>query len=157
MYANIIFGTVLVAMRRQARLTFLMVCAALVNPALNFFVIRLAERRYQNGAIGAAICLLLTELLVVAGEMVFIGRRLLSFSSLLRVMRSAVASGGMWAVGYIAHPLGWYVYLPLAGAAFVLLAWLLHVAGPLEKDALRAGLAKLGERRRLRGATVRRG
>ena len=65
MYANIILSTLFFAMRRQGRLSLLMVGAAIVNPALNFVFIRLTEHRYHNGAIGAAICMLLTELLVV--------------------------------------------------------------------------------------------
>jgi len=146
MYANVIFATVLVAMGRQARLTGLMAVAAVVNPALNFLFIRFAEHRYHNGAIGAAICLLVTELLIVAAELVFVGRGFLSRSSLLRVIRAAVASAGMWAVGYLARPLGSYVYLPLAGLTFLGLAWVLRVIGPLEQEALQAGLAKVGAR-----------
>jgi O-antigen/teichoic acid export membrane protein len=142
MYANAIFGTMLVAMRRQGRLTWLMIVAAIVNPALNFFFIRLTEHRYHNGAVGAAICLLITELIVISAELVFIGWGLLSLSSLVRLMRAALASAGMWLVGFLARPLGWYVSLPLAGVTLVLLAWLLRVAGPLEKEALRTGIAK---------------
>jgi hypothetical protein len=128
-----------------------MIVAALVNPALNFFFIRVTEHRYHNGAIGAAICLLLTELLVVLVELVFISGRLLSSSSLIRLIRAALATGGMWAVGYSARPLGWYVSLPLAGLVFLVLAWLLRVAGPLEKDALQAGLTKVTARFRRAG------
>jgi O-antigen/teichoic acid export membrane protein len=152
-YATVIFGTVLTAMRWQGRLTYLMIGAALVNPALNAFFIPFTEHRYHNGAIGAAICMLLTELLVVTVELIWIGRRLLSSSSLLRVTRAALASGGMWAVGYLARHLGWYVSLPLAGMTFLLLAWLLHLAGPLEIEAIQSGLAKVTSRlRRVRQA-----
>jgi O-antigen/teichoic acid export membrane protein len=150
MYANVIFGTALIAMRRQGRLTLLMAVAAVVNPALNFFFIRVTEHRYHNGAIGAAFCLLLTELLIVLVELVLISRRFLSPGSLLRLARAALAAGGMWAVGFFARPLGWYVSLPLAGLAFVVFAWLLGVAGPFEKEALQEGLTKVTAR--FRGA-----
>jgi O-antigen/teichoic acid export membrane protein len=150
MYANIVFSSLLVAMRRQVRLTMLMAGAAVVNPALNFFLIRFTERHYHNGAIGAAICMLLTELLIVSAEIILVGRRFLSKSSILRVTRTALASGGMWAVGYLARPLGWYVSLPLAGLAFVLLAWILRIAGPVEKEMLQTAIAKA--RARLRGS-----
>jgi O-antigen/teichoic acid export membrane protein len=146
MYANIIFATVLVAMRRQARLTWLMAAAAVVNPALNFLLIRLTEHRYHNGAIGAAVCLLITELMIVAFELVFVGRRVLSASSLMRVLSATLASGGMWAVGYLARPLGWYVSLPLAGVIFLALAWLLRVASPEERAEIRSGIAKVASR-----------
>jgi O-antigen/teichoic acid export membrane protein len=142
MYANIVFSTLLVAMRRQVQLTVLMAGAAVANPALNFFLIRLTERHYQNGAIGAAICMLLTELLIVSAQIVLVGRRFISVSSILRVARAALASGGMWAVGYLARSLGWYVSLPLAGLAFVLLAWILRIAGPVEKEILQTAVAK---------------
>src|ERR1700674_3115132 len=101
-------------MRRQSRLTGLMAVAAVVNVALNFLLIRLTEHRYHNGAIGAAICLLVTESLIVAADLVFLGRGFASPSSLLRVARAGVASAGMWAVGYLASPLGSYASLPLA-------------------------------------------
>jgi len=153
MYANIIFAQILVSMRRQARLTWLLVAAALVNPALNFYFIRLTQHRYHNGAIGAAICMLLTELLIVSAEIMLVGRRFLGSASVFRVVRAAVASGGMWAVGYAARPLGWYVSLPLAGLAFVFLAWLLRVVGPTEKEALLAEWAKIIGRFR-RGRSV---
>jgi O-antigen/teichoic acid export membrane protein len=146
MYANIIFATVLVGMHRQGRLTALMAGAALVNPALNFVLIRFAEHRYHSGAIGAALCLLITEMLVVAAELLFVGRRFLSLSSILRVTRAALASGGMWAIGYLARPLGSFVSLPLAGIGFIALAWLLRVIGPLEQDALQAALVKVRAR-----------
>jgi O-antigen/teichoic acid export membrane protein len=142
MSANIILAPVLVAMRRQVRLTMAMVGAAIVNPVLNYFLIRFTEHRYHNGAIGAAICLLLTELLVVAALLFALGRTIVSSWSLLRVLRAAVASGIMWAVGYLARPLGWYVSLPLAGCVFVLFAWLLRIAGPKEREAIRSGFAK---------------
>jgi hypothetical protein len=38
------------------------------------------------------------------------------------------------------------VSLPLAGLAFLVLAWLLGVAGPFEKEALQAGLTKVTTR-----------
>jgi PST family polysaccharide transporter len=153
MYANVIFGTVLIAMRRQGRLTLLMAVAALVNPALNVFFIQVTEHRYHNGAIGAAICLLLTELLIVLVEVVLISRRFLSPGSLMRLVRAALAALGMWAVGFFARPLGWYVSLPLAGLAFLVLAWLLGVAGPFEKEALQAGLTKVTAKFRGAGRT----
>jgi O-antigen/teichoic acid export membrane protein len=146
MYANIIFAPVLVAMRRQVRLTMVMVGAAIVNPALNYVLIRFTESRYHNGAIGAAICLLLTELLVVVADLFFLGRELVSSWSLLRVTRAALASGILWAVGELARPLGWYVSLPLAGVAFLLSAWLLRLAGPEEQDAIRSGVARVTAR-----------
>jgi O-antigen/teichoic acid export membrane protein len=142
MYANIVFSSLLVVVRRQVRLTMLMAGAAVVNPLLNYVFIRLTEHRYHNGAIGAAICMLVTELLIVSAEIVLVGRRMLSPASLRRVARAAVASGGMWAVGYLARSLGWYVSLPLAGLAFVLLAWVLRLAGPVEREMLHAAAAK---------------
>jgi hypothetical protein len=90
--------------------------------------------------------MLVTEMLIVAAEIFFVGRRFLSSSSLLRAGRTALASGGMWAVGYMARSLGWYVSLPLAGLAFLVLAWVLRIAGPIEKEVLQAGVAKVTSR-----------
>lgn len=143
MYANTMFASFLVAMRRQAWLTWLMAGAALANPGLNFFLIRFTQHRYGNGGIGAATCLLITELLIASVELMLVGRRVLSRRSLLRLLRSALATGGMWVVGYVSAPLGWWFSLPLAGVAFLALAWLLRVAEPEEKAAIRSGLAKV--------------
>ena len=85
---------------------------------------------------------------MVAAILFALGRTIVSSWSLLRVLRAGVASGIMWAVGYLARPLGWYVSLPLAGCAFVLFAWLLRIASPKEREAIRSGFAKATTRLR---------
>jgi hypothetical protein len=52
----------------------------------------------------------------------------------------------MFGVGYVASPLGWYVSLPIAGATFLLLAWLFRVLGPDERDVVSAGFSKVAAR-----------
>jgi hypothetical protein len=54
----------------------------------------------------------------------------------------------MWVVGSLARPLGWYVSLPLAGFSFLVFAWLLRIAGPEEREAIRSGVAKVTTRLR---------
>ena len=65
MYVNIMLNQVLIASKRQAAWTWAMVGATVVNPVLNLLLIPLTAARYDNGAIGAAIALLVTEVLVV--------------------------------------------------------------------------------------------
>ena len=101
------------------------------------------EHRYHNGAIGAAICMLLTELLIVSAELILVGRRFLSRRRFYGWREPLWPASACWLVGYLARPLGWYVSLPLAGLSFVLLAWVLRIVGPVEKEVLQAGLAKV--------------
>ena len=92
----------------------------------------------------AAICMLLTEMLIISAELVLVGRRFLSMSSLIygsRCEQVWPAPACFW-WEYLARPLGWYVSLPLAGLAFLLLAWVLRIVGPVEKEVLQVGLNK---------------
>ena len=59
MYMNIMLGQVLIAMERQTDWTGVMAATTVVNPLLNLALIPLTQHRYGNGAIGAAISLLL--------------------------------------------------------------------------------------------------
>ena len=66
MYMNIMLSQVLIAMNRQTTWTWVMAGTTVINPLFNLALIPLTQHRYGNGAIGAAISLLLTEIVVVA-------------------------------------------------------------------------------------------
>jgi O-antigen/teichoic acid export membrane protein len=146
MYLNIMLNQVLVAARRQVAWTAVMAGATVLNPALNAALIGVAQRRYGNGAIGAAVSLVLTELAIAAVGMVLVGgvvdRRMAS-----RVGRTAAVSAATWLVAVAARPLGTAASLGLAVAAFALLAAVLRVMAPEEAAAIRATAARITARR----------
>jgi O-antigen/teichoic acid export membrane protein len=65
-YLNIILSQVLIAADKQAAWTKILIVASIANPALNITLIPFFHNRLGNGALGAALCMLITELLVMA-------------------------------------------------------------------------------------------
>ena len=109
MYMNIMLGQVLIAMERQTVWTWVMAATTVVNPLLNLALIPLTQDRYGNGAIGAAISLLLTEVVVVSAGFWLIGRRVFDGGSARRaalgLVAAAAAGGAAYAVGGV---IGWF-------------------------------------------------
>lgn len=147
MYANITISQLLIAANRQGTWMRVLAVASIVNPALNFFLIQLFQARSGNGALGAALSLLVTEsLMAVYGT--FAVRRLVTAETLGRLARVAVATAGMAVVVWMAArnlPFGgrggWGLLVQVvAGAAsFLLFALLLRV---LTREQLRDVLAR---------------
>jgi O-antigen/teichoic acid export membrane protein len=148
MYVNIMVNQVLIARNRQMTWTKVMMLATVVNPALNLVLIP----RFQaggNGAAGAAVALLLTELLILA-----IGARLVwhafDRTSLVRLAKSALATAGMAAAVLPAHRLGLAAQLAAGMVSFPLLAMALGVASREERGELLAAVRTLAGRSRMR-------
>jgi O-antigen/teichoic acid export membrane protein len=146
MYMNIMLSQVLVAAKRQVVWTWVMAGATLVNPLLNVVLIRATQHRYGNGAIGAAISLVVTEVLIVAVGFVIVGRGAFERRSVLRCVRVAAASAGMCAAGWLTRPLGSVASLAAAGGAFLLLAVVLRIATPQERAVAMAYVRRAGGR-----------
>lgn len=140
-YLNIILATVLLAAKRQRVWTIVMAVAALVNPLFNLVLIPLTEHRYHNGAIGAAISLVLTEVLMDAVGLWLVGRHVLARRGVTRCSAAVLASAGMAGVAYAARPLGPPIALAAGFAAFGILVPVLRVVRRQEFELVRAGLA----------------
>lgn len=93
MYLNIMLNQVCVAAGRQRDWTWLMVGATIFNPAVNAVLIPLSQHQWGNGAIGAAIALALTEIVIAAAAVAIVGRHVIRRAVLARTLRSALASG----------------------------------------------------------------
>jgi len=106
MYLNIMLNQVLVAAKRQVLWTWVMAGATVVNPVLNLILIPVTESRYGNGAIGAALALLLTEALIVVAGFVIVGRDVLDRFMLRRAGFVAAAAVAMWGGAFLARPFG---------------------------------------------------
>ncbi len=137
MYVNIMFGQIVIAAKRQVVWTWAMAGATVINPAINAALIPLTQARFHNGAIGAAISLLLTELLIVVFGIAVTGRRVLGRSGLRRLGLTSVAAGAMWGVAYLLRDQGDAGALLAGGLTFVVLAVALRLVTPTEMVFLR--------------------
>jgi O-antigen/teichoic acid export membrane protein len=155
MYLNIMLNQVLVAAKRQIAWTWVMAGATVLNPLLNAVLIPATERSRGNGAIGAAISLLVTELAIVSVGFALAGRAVLDRAAVRRIGLAAAVSAAMWVVAYAARPLGEIASAAAAAVAFVLLAAAVRLVTRDElTGALRAITRRLPARRRRSAATA---
>jgi O-antigen/teichoic acid export membrane protein len=147
MYMNIMLGQVLIAMERQTIWTWVMATTTVVNPLLNLALIPWTQHRYGNGAIGAAISLLLTEIVVVAAGFWLIGRRVFDGGSARRaalgLVAATAAGGAAYAMGGV---IGWFPSLIVGLLVFAGAAAVLRVFTPGEVELMRQGLRKVTRR-----------
>jgi O-antigen/teichoic acid export membrane protein len=143
MYLNIMLAQVLIAMNRQVVWTWVMAATTVVNPLFNIGLIPWTQHHYGNGAIGAAISLLLTEFVCVGAGYVLIGRLVFNWGSVKRMTLGVGIAAAMWAVGYeLEQVVGWVPALIAAALTFPLLAALLRLFTAEELAMIRSGLTK---------------
>jgi O-antigen/teichoic acid export membrane protein len=143
MYLNIMLSQILVAAKRQTAWTWVMVCATIVNPIFNVVLIPFTEHRFGNGAIGAAVSLLATELVLVTWGFVIVGRAVFDRASLRRSVLATAASAAMWAVAYAVRPLGAVPAVAAGVLAFGVLVIALRIPSPEEIAFVRRHLGRL--------------
>jgi O-antigen/teichoic acid export membrane protein len=143
MYLNIMLNQVLVAAKRQIAWTWVMAGATVLNPALNAVLIEVTQRRYANGAIGAAVSLLLTELAIVTAGMVLVGRGVVDRRVARRIALTGVASGAACAAAVAAQPMGTVASRAFAAATFAALALALRLMTRAEVEAVRAAALRV--------------
>jgi len=142
-YFNVMVNQLLVANNRQLAWTKVMVASAIVNPLLNFFLIRYFQSQQHNGAIGAALSLLATEVgMTVAG--LFLLPPILGRKSLLRFLRTILATAGMALVVVWLRPqLGFLLQMAAGGITFAVLAVALRLLSSEELDLLGGALSRV--------------
>ena len=154
MYMNIMLSQVLIAMNRQASWTWVMGVTTIINPLFNLALIPLTQNRYGNGAIGAAISLLLTEIVVVAAGIWLIGRRVFDAGSGRRAALGLVAATAAGAAAYFSEAMiGWIASIAIGVLAFVVAAAVLRVFTAGEIELMRQGLRRVGRKLRPSGRT----
>jgi O-antigen/teichoic acid export membrane protein len=131
-YLNIMLNQVLIAAKKQKSWTWVMAGATVVNPLLNLALIPLTESRYENGAIGAAISLLVTEIAIVSVGFVMVGRDVVTGAALRRCGLTLAASIAMCGVAYGLRSAGTVPSLAAGVFTFVLLAIGLGIVRPEE-------------------------
>jgi O-antigen/teichoic acid export membrane protein len=144
MYLNIMVNQVLVAGNRQMAWTKVMAGATIVNPLLNFGLIQYTQSRYGNGALGAAVSLVLTELLIAVVGMLMVGHGVLNRGSAARVLRGLAVAVLMSAATLSVFRFGFFVQAPVSVASFLVFAWLLRLATPDERAELGVAAARVG-------------
>lgn len=132
MYLGVALGQVLMAAKRPSALTSVLLGGVAVNVSLNVVLIPAFASRYANGALGSAVSLLITELLITLSEVLIARRYLGGIGLLARVPGSLAASGLMVAVAELSPKLG-LGSLVIAGTAFVVAAVPLRVITPQER------------------------
>jgi O-antigen/teichoic acid export membrane protein len=145
MYLNIMLNQVLVAAKRQVLWTWVMAGATIVNPLLNFALIPLTEHRYGNGAIGAALSLLVTEAIIVIAGFVLVGRDVLDRFIVRRGVAVAVAAVAMWGAAYLARPFGPVVAIAVGTLTFAAVA---RVTGAVTAEEIELVRSAIRNRRR---------
>jgi O-antigen/teichoic acid export membrane protein len=145
MYLNIMLNQVLVAAKRQVLWTWVMAGATIVNPLLNFALIPLTEHRYGNGAIGAALSLLVTEAIIVIAGFVLVGRDVLDRFIVRRGVAVAAAAVAMWGAAYLARPFGPVVAIAVGTLTFAAVA---RVTGAVTAEEIELVRSAIRNRRR---------
>jgi len=161
LYVDMILATILISADKQRAWAIVSVAAALINPLLNWWLIRQTQASFQNGAIGSAIVTLATELFIFFIYVALVPRGVLGLANLAyagRVLLATLLMGGaIWLVlpglqaiapGGPAARGGAAVMLIGAGLvaaiSFAGAARLLHLAGPDELRLLRKALRRGG-------------
>jgi len=144
MYLNIMLAQVLIAMDRQLVWTWVMATTVVINPLFNLALIPYTQHHYGNGAIGASISLLLTELVCVGAGYVLIGRLVFDSGSARRTLLGLGIAGAMWGVGYEVDAVAGAIPGLVAGAVvFPILAAVTRLFSAEELALMRAGLDKV--------------
>ena len=116
---NVVIGVAIVAADRQRQWLTVAAVAALFNPAANLVAIPWAVERFGNGAIGAALTTVITEMIMLTGAM-----RLrpsgVAGNELLRVIgRIVLAGAAMVPIYLLLADISWPVAIVAAAATYV--------------------------------------
>jgi O-antigen/teichoic acid export membrane protein len=147
MYLNIMVNQILIARHQQMLWTKAMVLACAVNPLLNLVLIPYFQSRNGNGAIGAAISLLVTELVLVVIGVVVI-RRCFTREFFARMGRAAIATAGMGLAVLAARRFGLAPAILVGLVVYPILAIWLRILTRAEIDQLLTLAKSRGSRAR---------
>ncbi len=92
---DMVLATVIIAIGRQRAWTVVGIIAAIFNPLMNLWAIPYTWYHYGNGAIGAAVVTVLTELLTLAGALVLRPRTVFTRGDVFYIFRCMLAAGVM--------------------------------------------------------------
>jgi O-antigen/teichoic acid export membrane protein len=147
MYVSIMLSNVLIAAGRQKMWTWIMITATFVNPLFNLVLIPYMENQHGNGAIGAALSLLLTEIVLITVGFWMVGRDLFDGPALRRCLWAFGASGIMYLVWFASKEIiGEVPAVAVGVATFLVLGYVLRIVSDDEiafvRDKLRGRLSR---------------
>ncbi len=93
-FLNIQLSQLLTARDQQRQWTAIMAASCILNPLINLFLISVAEHRWHNGAVGAALALLATEIIMTVYGIVVL-RDVACDWSIVRVAFGACVAGAI--------------------------------------------------------------
>jgi O-antigen/teichoic acid export membrane protein len=144
---GMVLGTALIALHRESPWFRVALLAAVFNPALNVVLIPYFEQSQANGAIGAALVTLVTDVLMVAGAVILLKRTTIDRATISAGVRVVVAGGFLMGVT-IALREATLPLAVLAGATtYVVLVLLLRVVRVAELRELRRTIPRMLTRR----------
>ena len=111
LYIDFVFGTLLVTIDRQRYAPVIAAVALVFNVVLNYFFIPYFQQTYGNGAIGAAITTLLTELAVSGMFFSLLPAGFFNYTNLHIALKSALAGCIMGLAVWLLEPWLQYWYL----------------------------------------------
>lgn len=117
---NTVLATSLVASDRHKRYVWVAACAAVFNPLFSVIAIRVANDRYDNGAIGAAIVTVLTEVFITTCALRMRRSGVMNRATIMYCLRCACAAAIMVVPLVILKDGGLFVKVPAGAAAYAL-------------------------------------
>lgn len=151
MYVNIVSNQLFVASGRPLMMARILAAAALVNVVLNLVLIRLTESIWDNGAIGAAASLTLTELFQAILVVGLVGRRIINRSTATRIAKAATATIGMALVLHLLPVSALPVQITVGVFVFAALAVALRLPSAEERAVAKTVVDRIRTRMRTGG------
>ena len=145
MYLNIMANQLMIARNQQMVWTKMMALASLINPALNLVLIPYFQRTQGNGAIGAAVAMVITEV-VLAAIGLFLVRGAYVGSSLIRIAKGAIATAVMGILVVLALRVDLILGVAAGMVSFTAMALLLRLPSHDEIEQGRLLLASMAGR-----------
>ena len=137
---DMVLGTSLIALGLERRWLGVAVAAAIFNPLLNLLTIPLAATLTGNGAIGAALAELATEVVFLAGAIRLTPRHLLGLDTLINAARIVTSGIVMLAVTVLLRPYGLLLALICGGVAYLCAAAAVGAIGRRHLRVVRVAL-----------------
>jgi O-antigen/teichoic acid export membrane protein len=140
---DIVLGSVAMAADRQRRWVIISVIATIFNPVLNLVAIPQAERLFDNGAIGAAVVTVFTEIILLVGGIAIRPKGVLDRTTVNGLLRIVLASSTMIPVVLLVRGAPLAVQIGAGAATYVLSSLLLRT---ISIDEIRGWTGALGRR-----------
>ncbi len=137
---DMVLGTGLVALGLERPWLRVAIAGAILNPLLNLALIPLAQQVLANGALGAALVELTTELLFLAGALRLTPRGMLGWEAIRSAVQVVVAGIALVVVATLLRPYGFGIAFLGGGAAFAATAFALGVLRLQQLHAVRLAL-----------------